>query len=254
MIRLFYGFCLILVGTIFGALGELFVIAIWKKPDHLVPLFTNWQTAIGGFVAIVAAFIGASAVQLQVNAENIRENERRQRRAMAVRAVLPLTLSEICNYTTLCSNQLVPLYDVLSGLRMTGGIVKFPSLSGSVIKQMQKSIEFEKKDVSAYLALMINRVQILQSRLRETTDALNGRSILLINKGTIESLAIDVAEIFNRAERLFDYARERDATPSLSISPNDVMGACQKMNHQLEHFDTLFDRIKVTDFNQNTRP
>ena len=83
----------------------LFVQSMLHQPtrEHLTTLLFLWQTQTGAAFALAAAFIGAVAVLHQTTATARRSDARRGRRATALRAVLPLMLSELIGYTEWCA-------------------------------------------------------------------------------------------------------------------------------------------------------
>src|SRR5438046_5749031 len=67
-------------------------------------LLYNWQTLIGGLIAIGAALYAGRYVKKQIGAGERIEDDRLDRRAKAVRAILPLTLTKFIDFAEECTN------------------------------------------------------------------------------------------------------------------------------------------------------
>ncbi len=85
----------------------------------------EWQILIAGMIALTAAFVGGAYITEQIRALNSQvnrqfeasqnlENERRLRKFAAARAVLPLTLSNLCEYSSRCGAALKTMLGHLS--------------------------------------------------------------------------------------------------------------------------------------------
>ena len=85
------------------------LVLIWLHSNAV----QEWQILIAGMVALAAAFVGGayiteqirtlnSQVNRQIEASQNLEDERRHRKFAAARAVLPLTLSNLCEYAARC--------------------------------------------------------------------------------------------------------------------------------------------------------
>jgi hypothetical protein len=62
-----------------------------------------WQTQTGAAFAIAAAGVGARVILDQTATTRRLDERRRERRATALRAVLPLDLMELTDYTSKCA-------------------------------------------------------------------------------------------------------------------------------------------------------
>ena len=88
-----------------GLYGWLFVRSMIRAftLDHLTTLLFGWQTQTGAAFALAAALIGASVIVQQTTAAENRAETRRERRASALKAVLPLLLAELIDYAGQCA-------------------------------------------------------------------------------------------------------------------------------------------------------
>jgi hypothetical protein len=73
---------------------------------ELLATLKDWQSLVGGVLAIVAAGVGGLFIVAQTKELRRQENDRRLRRHKAARAVMPLALSATCEYTKNCATVL----------------------------------------------------------------------------------------------------------------------------------------------------
>ncbi len=59
---------------------------------------SRWQTLIAGLIALSGAALGAVFLNRQINQDKALETQRRASRFLAIRSVLPLTLSALMGY------------------------------------------------------------------------------------------------------------------------------------------------------------
>ena len=87
----------------------LLLLLIWLHSNAV----QEWQILIAGIIALAAAFVGGayiteqirvlnSQVNRQIEASQNLENSKRLRKFAAARAVLPLTLGNLCEYASRC--------------------------------------------------------------------------------------------------------------------------------------------------------
>jgi hypothetical protein len=175
----------------------------------------HYQGLLGGILAIVGAIIGAVFLNRQIRQAAQLETDRRAHDREAERAVLPLTLSEICGYAVASGRFSKSLLDQCQGGALPAEVVvepdDIPRLAPERIedlKQMIRHLDFA--DTPAF-AKLISEIQVHDARGRDLTRA--GRLMLTI---TLEERILDAAEIYARAEAFFEFARrETDTVPQV---------------------------------------
>ncbi len=97
---------LVLGAVVGGAYGAGLIAAFGHDP---IRMLKNWQTLAGAALALVAAGGTIWAVWHQTDFQHCRADDERRRRGRAARAVMPLVLMELIDYTKDCSNLLSSL-------------------------------------------------------------------------------------------------------------------------------------------------
>ncbi len=152
-----------------GVYGGLFVRSVVRHPtlDHLIALLFLWQTQTGAAFAIAAAFIGGAVVLHQTATTRRLEDVRRSRRAAALRAVLPLALSELCDYAARCAAISAELLAQPSSSPVKAPGLSVPSLPPGLVDQLTELIEASEPDHARPLIVLVRRVQIQHARMRD---------------------------------------------------------------------------------------
>jgi hypothetical protein len=231
----------VLVGLVYVGL---FVRSMVRLPTltHLIALLFLWQTQTGAAFALVAALIGAIAIVRQTGATERRAEERRKRRATALRAVLPLMLSELTDYATRCADLFAEVLEN-SGAnfplhwprqRPAPGTplwpppplpppVMLPPLPSEFVGQLTDLIEAITPDHAQPLVTLVKRVQIQHSRALDLQRRILGprEGEIVVRTNTLARL-IDAIEVHARCVRLFPYARGEVPAPPAVVSADDV--------------------------------
>lgn len=182
----------------------------------------RWQTLIGAVVALIAAGIGAWFIKRQIETTERLENEKRIMRQRSIRAVLPLSLSELCDYAMRCSEKLTFLHRACGDqlLDRHADIDRtFPALPAGLATVFKEFIECSPENEARPLIEILSKLQVQSARFREIE--LNPENAPLVLKDNIEDYIIENAELYARAEAVFDYARFRSDRCDLA----DVSGA-----------------------------
>ena len=232
--------------------GGLFTTAMLRQFtwEHLIALLFLWQTQTGAALAVAAALIGASAVVRQTAATDRRADERRERRASALRAVLPLMLAELSDYAARCAEifgETLRNADEREGvaklpLGVTGpfrhpsppGAIqgsdwpidhRIPPLPSGLTEQLTDLIETIPPDHARPLVNLIKCVQVQHSRAETWQRDIpsGGKEKLVVRANLITSL-IDACEVHARCDALYPYARGNSAQPPATISASAIGG------------------------------
>ena len=195
---------------------------------HLVALLFGWQTQAGAAFAVAAALIGGAAVVYQAEDARRAQEEMRQRRAMAARAMLPHALVEVTGYAEECAATYVPLL----GLQVSAVVttpLDFPPFPAGAAEALGRAIEVVTSDEAGPIATLVDELQIIRTRLRDNAaaSARAGRGVLL--RANIPGCLVDLAVLYARCEGLLTYARGRADAPARATAPDDVRQAVMLM-------------------------
>jgi hypothetical protein len=191
----------------------------------------QWETLVSGIGAVVAAFFTVRRLREQINQTQKLADDQRQRRARAARATLPLALSQLAQYATLCIKR---LYDLRPYFRPDADLVQraqkcaaweLPSLSDDVLNSLKECIEvIDDKPAEAVIQL-IGHLQIQRSRLEEyiSRARINDPTHFVV-LSNIEHAMYDAAEIHARTSTLFPFSRGYP-TGSLAVTRKSVYEA-----------------------------
>jgi hypothetical protein len=193
--------------------------------DHLIALLFLWQTQTGAAFAVAAAFIGAAVILHQTAATRQLEETRRMRRAAGLRAVLPLALSELCDYAARCAEISAGLLAQpnSSPVRALGLII--PSLPDGLVSALTDLIEASEPDHAKPLIALVRQVQIQHARMRDMQRRAGSQTGSLLLRANVVGRVIDSAEVYARCESLFAYARGEATAPAAPIKADDVKRA-----------------------------
>ncbi|HYG28620.1 MAG TPA: hypothetical protein VD887_00235 [Allosphingosinicella sp.] len=176
----------------------------------------NWQTLIGGLIAIGAAVYAGRFVRRQINAGEKIEAERIRKREMAARAVLPLTLTKFIDFSEECAEMVRHLHatDIpaqsISGLTLTA-----PAIPQTAITDLERTIEAATDERAVeLLTKLAGHTQVLHSILTDLVARTNMRG----NRGYQRDpnrpvWELRTARVHAVASGMFRWARREVATP-----------------------------------------
>lgn len=186
----------------------------------------DWQSLIGGILAIVAAFVGAWLLYKQIRQVERHENERRNRRIAAVRATLPLILSGICQFAREMINELSSARTQLgNGTTIpTSSSFSPPPVPTAFVAALQDMIEATGDTaIVDLLSEIIGEIQVLSARAGSLIDV-RSRGIMGVGSNLDEYL-VQAARLHALAGGLFEYARRRDEDAPSAIAWDRVASA-----------------------------
>lgn len=173
----------------------------------------RYQTLIAAILALAAAAVSVYFLRRQIAQADVHEQERYKRQHAAARAVLQLTLTDICDYA---KKSALAFHGVLEAIGNDGRVLRPipfdpPPVPEQPIEQLRDFIASTDAHRSAIVSELIKEIQVHSARSK--TDAVNIRAPeqgdALVPKVQIVEYLVDAAEIYARASMLFDYARRR---------------------------------------------
>jgi hypothetical protein len=204
----------------------------------LVTGLYNWQTLIGGLIAIGAAFIAARAVKNQISASDRQEQERYRRRMNASRSLLPLALRSLNQYARDSAEFMKGIID-----RSSQSMLVQPDVPEQIIAELATVIEAtEDMNVIHNIRKMIGNIQVLDSRML----AIGGRTrsdptTVRLQSFDFPDLSILAATIHAQSDALFDFARFEVETVPEHVTWMSVTNSLKVMGYRGSKYDSIFD-------------
>lgn len=226
------------------------LVLIWLHSNAV----QEWQILIAGMVALAAAFVGGAYITEQIRALNSQvnrqieasqnfENARRQRKFAAARAVLPLTLSNLCEYASRCGAALKTMLGHQLDEKIPNDIEipDLPTLPKDVIDELRNVVEFGDEKISKTAATLIGEIHYKTARLKNLWQDYRAPGHHVTPVSDVESQVLDMALIYARAIALFDYARgETEEVPD-APKTHDVVAALNQIGFLKAEFQRIHD-------------
>ena len=195
----------------------------------------RFQTLIGAGVAVVAALIGGGAVYHQTLSNRARNRQQDLVKERATRAILPHILSRIMDYVEGCISTLNFIRNSTYDGHVRKGIA-FPAAPELPFELMERlAVATETAGVPAQDAMsgLILNLQLQSARLTMYSEAVRpgSQSSLLVLVTNIDTVALDTAAIYARAERLYPYARGQSEEAPSKLFNRDVVDALSKLSY-----------------------
>ncbi|HWQ86362.1 hypothetical protein [Brevundimonas sp.] len=210
----------------------------------------DWETIFAGALALAAALIAAVFIQRQIR----QVEDRRERRYLAVRATMPLTLSRLCNYADACVQLLLPF----SRKKANGGhfedvaapAFELPAVPADIITDLRDMIEACSPEQACPLVELLKVLQVQMSRLRSLHADLAGPKRKIVGDSYFLMVMLDSADLYARASNLFDFARAEDWTTegrfAEHLSASEIRSALFSMSVRDDNAPELYRHIDAT--------
>jgi len=214
-----------LLGVWLGIFGPL--------PTGATSWLQAWQPLLAATVASIAAYVAFQNTSRSLTHAESLEANRRQRKHAALRAVLPLVLSQVNAYAersagilnqflTECLGPLLP-----SGTATSAHIESLPS---ETLKTLAEFIEYTDTGDVGVLESTVAWIQIHDARMRQLVLNNNDPSQShIVTKTDIWNQMVDAASIYAGASSFFNYARRRDSNFPVTVSWDQVSAALRNM-------------------------
>jgi hypothetical protein len=224
------------------------LVLIWLHSNAV----QEWQILIAGAVALAAAFVGGayiteqirtlnSQVNRQIEASQNLENERRSRKFSAARAVLPLTLSNLCEYAARCGAALKTMLGHKLNEQIPNDIEipDLPTLPRDVIDELRNVVEFGDEKISKAAATLIGEIHYKTSRLKKLWQEYRAPGHHVTPVLAVERQVLEMASMYARGIALFDYARGETEEAPGDPKQHDVAAAL----NQIGFLESEYERI-----------
>lgn len=173
----------------------------------------QWETLVGGALALVAAWFTVKAIRAQIAQADQAHREAWERRHRAARAVLPMALNEISEYSSSCIRTLWELRSLFNsngtrGSRLLAKKIAIDPLSENAISVLRECIESGPAAFAEAATELISRYQIHRSRLLGRLHSMwLSDPTRIVFWANIESDMADAAEVGALALCLLPFAR-----------------------------------------------
>lgn len=216
--------------------------------------FNRYQSLIGAIATLAAAIVAYRAIRWQVNQGEISAAKRDDREAHAARAVLPLSLSAICEYAVECMQRLdgVKTIDTAMPPWPSYNVPVFPT---AVILPLQDAVRSSDQLIAKEIADLIAISQIQLARMKGLVEVMDGSLSAPYRNLHIENGIYDAAVIHARASALFEYAR--GDFKGVGSTPGGLRSALIIAKVMIENHVYLERRIKEleeAEQNANSQP
>ncbi|MBY3199988.1 hypothetical protein [Rhizobium laguerreae] len=212
-------------------------------------------TLVTGLVAIGAAYVSVRAIRDQIAADERSvqrqmeqtksiERDKLLARHVAARAVMPLSLSAICNYaqsTLTVVRNLIP--DTQDERIPKTDLGDLPELPRDAIDLLKEMIEVSVHEHRVVYAGLVAKIQIHSSRMRGMKRDLSLGDLTL---KSLHTNALDAAELHAKASLLFGYGRfDEDSPTARNVDLEAIGSALHSMGVFSKLYYDLCERAKT---------
>jgi hypothetical protein len=182
---------------------------IGPLPAGVADWLKTWQTLLGASVAVIAAYIAVRNTTRTLSLTQTLETHRRQRKHAALRATLPLALSQIGAYGEETAKALQNLISKCHNERLRTGEITDAILRpvpSEGLKSLAEFIEYSDTVDIRVLANTLALIQIHDSRLRSMLrDNTDPGATRIVTRSNIEESIVDGATIYAGGMSAFGY-------------------------------------------------
>jgi hypothetical protein len=183
-------------------------------PTTITPLtpigfLDHWQTLAAGMLALVGAWWTVKGIRRQIEQAEKLETQRNIREGRAARAVLPLALSKLVQYSTDCINlfnhclmaNLNTVHQIPQGLTA-------PRIPEGILEQLQACARFGDAEIASQIWELLAWLQIQHSRLGSLVHRIDGhdKKTMILGAEIFDSI-LDAVELNVKCSNLFPYSR-----------------------------------------------
>lgn len=225
---------------VLAALGLMYVFCMFVYPfrkgewKYVHDVWNDWQSLNVGILAFAASVIAFYISRYH-------EAGKREREFVAAKAFLPQALSELTGYCKSCSVVLREAYRCLDSdePRPEPISASLPHLSQILNDTFSRCIASADRDVGAYLANILMKLQINHSRLKELQEAFGRSSEQFWHPSTVMSYIYSLGELQALVNKLFAFARSMEPFDGARPNWEDFRVAYGNLGVELHEIDDL---------------
>ncbi|MVA71481.1 hypothetical protein GOZ81_10380 [Agrobacterium vitis] len=199
-------------------------------------------------IRAVAAQIKASdaAVQRQIDHATLIEKNRNDAKHTAIRAAIPLALSDLINYCVATLEVLETTHgQCVSGvLPKIALLANFPTPPKTVVSDLKELIEFSKSEDRRFIWQILVSFQILQARLAGLRES-HSSATSIVMELNVEAYIVNAADLMARVSAYFNYARGFASVPPKLVTRSEVAGAMSAVIWHMS-LSTILARYRLT--------
>lgn len=231
---------IVLLGVWLGIFGPM--------PDGFAKWLQGWQTLVAAVVAAVAVVVAFKNTDRSLAHAGTLETNRRRRKHAAVRAVLPLALSQVIAYVERSARALNDLVSKCEGETLPAGVVAeslVQPLPSETLKSLADFIEYADTTSVEVLKSTLAWIQIFNSRVRALVQHNNDPAkTWVVVRTELEGLIVDAATIYAGVASAFDYARRRRGQMPTELSWDAVIGALRNMRFWDDEYPRVYQIVE----------
>lgn len=195
----------------------------------------QWQSLTAGLLGLFGALITVLAILRQVKLQKKHFERQNEARWRASRATLVIPLNKIssqCSERAKFLNEMIDLEDDGDKRFFLSKISSTLTMSTDCLLQIREAIELGNDDLAGHLSFILQRQQVLSSRVDGFLD-----EDAIIRRRNIIRLIVMNLEIYTRATLVFPYVRFESETLQRNLLNRDMQNSAK-----LLHYSILKDR------------
>jgi hypothetical protein len=205
----------------------------------------QWQTLAGGLIAIIAALIGARAINRQIRQTEQHEQDRISRNFDAARSILPLTLSQLSTYVEDSIHYMVKILNFcrFSSFPMpTDKRPELPLLADGVAGEFRAIIPVSEHSLRIWIADMLAALQLQNARLLDFHTRIEDveGDITAID---IQQCFIDAAKLGAYCAATWPYARRQSEMVPSTLEWENLKNQLSRPLAEVENADLVWKEI-----------
>jgi hypothetical protein len=233
------------------------LLAVWvgifgPLPNGVTAWIFKWQTlfaaALAATIASIAAYIAFTNTSRTLSHNEELERNRRLRKHAAVRALLPLALSQVVDYARRSARFLEQLVAQCQNNVLPCNVApqSFPEKTpDETLELLSQFIEYSDTLDVSLLETTVAWIQIHDARVRTLIQENHDpNSITIVRQEQLEASIIDAASIYAGGAAFFEYARRRAHRPPTDITWENVFNALGNMQFWDQQYPGLYRIIE----------
>jgi len=205
----------------------------WK---YVQSVWYHWQSLNVGMLAFVSSIIA-------FNISRFNAEKQRERNFIAARAFLPDALSELTTYFKLSASLLNEAWEKISVKNSKSPLLTpLPKLPVNYKKIFSHCIKFADPEISEYLAYILMRLQVHNSRIEDIPEDLSSRGRL--SPHNIITYLFRLGELQALTGKIFEFARGLESFDGSAFIWEDYQNAFSNLGIWAEDYDDLIGFTK----------